>query len=50
MHYRSAMLFGSCARIVVQVAALDLATEGLFPGLVVELRMHSAKELAEILV
>ena len=50
MNYRSAVLFGSCAPVIDQVAALDLVTEGLFPGRVVELRAHSAKELAATLV
>ena len=50
MNYRSAVLFGSCAPVVDQVAALDLVTEGLFPGRVIELRAHSAKELAVIFV
>ncbi len=50
MNYRSAVLFGSCATVIDQVAALDLVTEGLIPGRVVELRSHSAKELAATLV
>ena len=50
MNYRSAVLFGSCVPVIDQVAALDLVTEGLFPGRVAELRAHSAKELAATLV
>lgn len=50
MNYRSAVLFGTCAPVVDQVAALDLVTEGLIPGRVAELRPHSAKELAATLV
>ncbi len=50
MNYRSAVLFGRCAPVDDQVAALDLVTDGLIPGRVAELRPHSAKELAATLV
>src|SRR5690606_24882004 len=52
MHYRSAVLFGSCRRLdgAEKLAALDRVTEGLLPGRLGELRPHSRKELAATLV
>lgn len=52
MHYRSAVLFGSCAPVpeAEKAAALDLVTDALIPGRVAELRPHSAKELAATLI
>jgi len=51
--YRSAVLFGTC--VVVEdpddkVRALDLLTEGLLPGRVVEVRRPTKAELAATLV
>lgn len=53
MHYRSAVLFGSCARIddrADKLRALDLLTDALLPGRVGEVRRPTAKELAATLV
>jgi nitroimidazol reductase NimA-like FMN-containing flavoprotein (pyridoxamine 5'-phosphate oxidase superfamily) len=53
MHYRSAVLFGRCTTIrdpAQKDAALDLITDALIPGRVVELRRPTAKELAATLV
>ncbi|MCU1656543.1 MAG: flavin-nucleotide-binding protein [Pseudonocardiales bacterium] len=52
IHYRSAVLFGTCAALTeaAKPAALDLITEALLPGRVAELRRPSAKELAATLV
>ena len=52
MHYRSAVLFGSCAPVpeAEKAAALDLVTDALIPGRVAELRPNSAKELAATLI
>jgi nitroimidazol reductase NimA-like FMN-containing flavoprotein (pyridoxamine 5'-phosphate oxidase superfamily) len=48
MRYRSAVLFGTCARLADErkLAALDLITDVLIPGRVRELRRPTAKELA----
>lgn len=48
MHYRSAVLFGSCSVVEKseKAAILDRVTEGLIPGRVAEVRSHSARELA----
>jgi nitroimidazol reductase NimA-like FMN-containing flavoprotein (pyridoxamine 5'-phosphate oxidase superfamily) len=52
MHYRSAVLFGSCAPVSDddKVRALDHVTNAIIPGRVGEIRRHSAKELAATLV
>jgi len=52
MHYRSAMVLGSCTVVpdADKVAALDLLTDHLLPGRRPQLRPHSAKELAATLV
>jgi nitroimidazol reductase NimA-like FMN-containing flavoprotein (pyridoxamine 5'-phosphate oxidase superfamily) len=46
IHYRSAVLFGSCVPVTDTEHALDLITEALLPGRVAELRRPSAKERA----
>jgi hypothetical protein len=48
IHYRSAVLFGSCAllRGEEHERALDLITEALLPGRVAELRRPSERELS----
>ena len=50
--YRSAVLFGSCARLEGQekLAALDVLTDRLIPGRTAEIRRPTAKELAATLV
>ena len=52
IHYRSAVLFGTCSMLAddAKGAALDLITEALLPGRVAELRRPHAKELAATLV
>ncbi|MCU1558236.1 MAG: putative flavin-nucleotide-binding protein [Microbacteriaceae bacterium] len=52
MHFRSAVIFGSCAPVPdhERVAALDRVTEALIPGRVAELRPPSTKELAATLI
>lgn len=52
LHYRSAVLFGACAPLAEdeKPAALDLITEVLLPGRVVEIRRPSDRELAATLV
>jgi nitroimidazol reductase NimA-like FMN-containing flavoprotein (pyridoxamine 5'-phosphate oxidase superfamily) len=52
IHYRSAVLFGTCSPLAddAKGAALDLITEALLPGRVAELRRPHAKELAATLV
>jgi uncharacterized protein len=50
MHYRSAVLFGSCTVVDDAAPALDVITEALIPGRVAELRRPRAKELAATLV
>lgn len=52
MHYRSAVLFGSCTRVpdADKAAALDVITEHLIPGRVGELRRPTTKELGATLV
>jgi len=52
IHYRSAVLFGSCVRLDAGATlhALDLITEALVPGRVAELRRPAARELAATLV
>jgi nitroimidazol reductase NimA-like FMN-containing flavoprotein (pyridoxamine 5'-phosphate oxidase superfamily) len=52
MHYRSAVLFGSCAALDgdEKLAALDVLTEALIPGRVAEVRRPYGKELAATLV
>ena len=48
MHYRSAVLFGSCTVVAddAKADALDRITDHLIPGRVGELRRATAKELA----
>ena len=48
IHYRSAVLFGSCRLLadVDKLRAMDLITEALIPGRVAELRPHTDKEIA----
>jgi len=52
IHYRSAVLFGSCSVLGSdeQGRALDLITEALIPGRVAELRRPRPSELAATLV
>ena len=50
IHYRSAVLFGSCTPVEDAERALDLITEALLPGRVAELRRPTAKERAATLV
>lgn len=53
LHYRSAVLFGSCSPVTsrtAKLAALDRLTETLLPGRVAEIRRPSGKELAATLV
>jgi uncharacterized protein len=52
LHYRSAVLFGSCAPLAdnEKDAALDLITETLLPGRVAEVRRPSDRELRATLV
>ena len=52
MHYRSAVIFGACARLDgdAKTDALDVITEHLLPGRVDEVRRPSPKELAATLV
>jgi hypothetical protein len=52
LHYRSAVLFGSCAPVATadKPAALDAITEALLPGRTAELRRPTDRELAATLV
>lgn len=50
LHYRSAVLFGSCARVDDVERALDLVTERLIPGRTGEIRRPRKSELAATLV
>ena len=52
LHYRSAVLFGSCARVPDDEveAALDRITERLLPGRTAEVRRPQRKELEATLV
>jgi uncharacterized protein len=50
IHYRSAVLFGSCSVVADAERALDLITEALLPGRVAELRRPTARERAATLV
>jgi hypothetical protein len=50
LHYRSAVLFGTCAPVTAADAALDLITERLIPGRTAEIRRPSKAELAATLV
>lgn len=52
MHYRSAVLFGSCSSLSGddKLAALDLLTDALLPDRGSEVRAHTKKELAATLV
>ena len=52
MHYRSAVLFGSCLPVPAddKVRSLDVVTEALIPGRVAEIRGHTNKELAATLI
>ncbi|MCW2645189.1 MAG: uncharacterized protein QOG07_3071 [Pseudonocardiales bacterium] len=52
IHYRSAVLFGSCTRLDDdgKLHALDLVTEALVPGRVAEIRRPAERELSATLV
>lgn len=53
MHYRSAVLFGTCESVTdldAKRAALDVVTDSLLPGRVAEVRRPTDKELAATLV
>jgi hypothetical protein len=52
IHYRSAVLFGSCATIGGRdkLRAVDLITEAILPGRIAELRRPTDQELAATLV
>lgn len=50
LHYRSAVLFGSCTVASDTERALDLITERLIPGRSAEIRRPRAQELAATLV
>jgi nitroimidazol reductase NimA-like FMN-containing flavoprotein (pyridoxamine 5'-phosphate oxidase superfamily) len=53
MHYRSAVIFGSCTTVAdprQKRAALDVITDALVPGRVAEVREPRKKELAATLV
>ena len=52
MHFRSAVLFGSCSALDgdEKLRALDVVTDALIPGRVAELRPHRPKELAATLM
>jgi len=56
IHYRSAVLFGSCTPVTGdgdgddKARVLDLVTERLLPGRVAEVRRHTSAELAATLV
>jgi nitroimidazol reductase NimA-like FMN-containing flavoprotein (pyridoxamine 5'-phosphate oxidase superfamily) len=48
IHYRSAVLFGTCRLLADadRLRAMDLITDALIPGRVAELRPHTDKEIA----
>lgn len=48
IHYRSAVLFGTCHQLsdADKLRAMDVITDALIPGRVAELRPHSDKEIA----
>ena len=50
LHYRSAVLFGTCTPVVDRDRALDLITERLIPGRTAEIRRPRPAELAATLV
>jgi nitroimidazol reductase NimA-like FMN-containing flavoprotein (pyridoxamine 5'-phosphate oxidase superfamily) len=50
IHYRSAVLFGSCTPVANPDREFDLITEALLPGRVAELRPPTARERAATLV
>lgn len=50
LHYRSAVLFGTCSAVQDKVRALDLITERLIPGRTAEIRRPRDQELAATLV
>ena len=52
IHYRSAVLFGSCVALdgADKARALDLVTEALLPGRVAEIRRPHERELSATLV
>ncbi len=52
LHYRSAVLFGSCTEVgpAGKPAAVDLITEALLPGRTAEIRPPSERELAATLI
>jgi uncharacterized protein len=49
IHYRSAVLFGTCGPAANPEEALDLLTDGLIPGRIAEVRRPTAKEVAATL-
>jgi nitroimidazol reductase NimA-like FMN-containing flavoprotein (pyridoxamine 5'-phosphate oxidase superfamily) len=50
LHYRSAVLFGTCAPVIDVDHALDVITERLIPGRAAEIRRPRKAELAATLV
>jgi nitroimidazol reductase NimA-like FMN-containing flavoprotein (pyridoxamine 5'-phosphate oxidase superfamily) len=50
MHYRSAVLFGSCSPVTDKERALDLLTDALIPGRTAEVRRPTRAELAATIV
>jgi nitroimidazol reductase NimA-like FMN-containing flavoprotein (pyridoxamine 5'-phosphate oxidase superfamily) len=50
IHYRSAVLFGSCRRVSDAARVLDTITEALLPGRTAEIRRPTPTELAATLV
>ena len=50
IHYRSAVLFGTCSPAPNPEEALDLLTDGLIPGRIGEVRRPSAREVAATMV
>jgi nitroimidazol reductase NimA-like FMN-containing flavoprotein (pyridoxamine 5'-phosphate oxidase superfamily) len=50
MHYRSAVLFGTCSIVTDVEYALDVITDALIPGRVAELRRPRPKEVAATLI
>jgi nitroimidazol reductase NimA-like FMN-containing flavoprotein (pyridoxamine 5'-phosphate oxidase superfamily) len=50
LHYRSAVLFGTCTPVTDRERALDVITEALLPGRTAELRRPSGREIDATLV
>jgi nitroimidazol reductase NimA-like FMN-containing flavoprotein (pyridoxamine 5'-phosphate oxidase superfamily) len=50
LHYRSAVLFGSCVTVPDKARALDVITEALLPGRVGEIRRPTRREFDATLV